>query len=186
MKQRRRTLAHHRAGTGIGAGTSDGRMLRLLTLAFACVISAFFPATSASAQSNAREPIAIVVNPKTAVTDISFAELRRIFLGEQQFWPDRSKVTLLVRAPVAHERAVVLNEIYRMDEDQFRQYWIGKMFRAEVAGGPKIVYSADMAMNLVDVIPGSITFVLASSVTGSARVLRIDGKLPSDPGYPLK
>jgi hypothetical protein len=73
-----------------------------------------------------------------------------------------------------------------MDEDQFRQYWIGKMFRAEVAGGPKIVYSSDMAINLVGVIPGSITFVLASEATPNARVLRIDGKLPSDPGYPLK
>lgn len=136
--------------------------------------------------SAARGALAIVVNPKSTVTNISFAELRRIFLGEQQFWADRSKVTLLVRAPVAHERAVVLDEIYRMDEDQFRQYWIGKMFRAEVAGGPKIVYSSDMAMSLVGVIPGSITFVLASAVTGDAKVLRIDGKLPSDPGYPLK
>jgi ABC-type phosphate transport system substrate-binding protein len=144
------------------------------------------PGRFAAAQSSVRQAIAIVVNPKTAVTNISFAELRRIFLGEQQFWPDRSKVTLLVRAPVARERATVLDEIYRMDEDQFRQYWIGKMFRAEVAGGPKIVYSADMAMSLVDVIPGSITFVLASSVSSGAKVLRIDGKLPSDPGYPLK
>lgn len=167
-------------------GRSVGAVLRVVALALAPAVVVCLPVRSVNAQSSAREPVAIVVNPKTAVTNISFAELRRIFLGEQQFWPDRSKVTLLVRAPVAHERAVVLDEIYRMDEDQFRQYWIGKMFRAEVAGGPKIVYSADMAMNLVDVIPGSITFVLASSVTGSARVLRIDGKLPSDPGYPLK
>jgi hypothetical protein len=36
------------------------------------------------------------------------------------------------------------------------------------------------------VIPGSITFVLASAVTPGTKVLRIDGKLPSDPGYPLK
>lgn len=142
---------------------------------------------SATAQSSAtRQAIAIVVNPKSSVSNLSFAELRRIFLGEQQYWPDRSKVTLLVRAPVARERAIILDEIYRMDEDQFRQYWIGKMFRAEVAGGPKIVYSPDMAMNLVDLVPGSITFVLASAVIGNAKVLRIDGKLPTDPGYPLK
>ena len=141
---------------------------------------------SAGAQAGARQPIAIVVNPKSGVTDLSFGDLRRIFLGQQQFWPDRSKVTLLVRAPVARERVVVLDQIYRMDEDQFRQYWIGKMFRAEVAGGPKIVYSADMAMNLVSVIPGSITFVPASAVPADVRVLRIDGKLPSDPGYALK
>lgn len=153
--------------------------------AMLCVVLCI-PQRASIAQATARQPVAIVVNSKSSVTNLSFAQLRRIFLGQQQFWPDRSKVTLLVRAPVAHERAVVLDQIYRMDEDQFRQYWIGKMFRAEVAGGPKIVYSSDMAINLVSVIPGSITFVLASAVTGDAKVVRIDGKLPSDPGYPLK
>lgn len=151
-----------------------------------CAAMLCIPAHNVLSQATQRQAVAIVVNPKSSMTDLSFAELRRIFLGERQFWPDRSKITLLVRAPVAREREVVLNQIYRMDEDQFREYWIGKMFRAEVAGGPKIVYSSDMAMTLVGVIPGSITFVLASAVTANARVLRIDGKLPSDPGYPLK
>ncbi|MDQ6736155.1 MAG: hypothetical protein M3Z30_00460 [Gemmatimonadota bacterium] len=160
-------------------------MIIPILMASAVTLSLIAPST-ATAQAPARQPIAIVVNPKSGVTDLSFAELRRIFLGQQQYWPDRSKVTLLVRAPVARERAVVLDEIYRMDEDQFRQYWIGKMFRAEVAGGPKIVYSADMAMSLVGVIPGSITFVPASAIPADVRIIRIDGKLPSDPGYPLK
>lgn len=164
----------------------NGARIRIAIRTAAALLAVALPIRAMSAQSGTREPIAIVVNPKSPVTDISFVDLRRIFLGEQQFWPDRSKITLLVRAPVAREREVVLNEIYKMDEDQFRQYWIGKMFRAEVAGGPKIVYSANMAINLVEVIPGSITFVLASEVTPKTRVVRIDGKLPSDPGYPLK
>lgn len=143
-------------------------------------------AQTASPASQAGPAVAIVVHPGVPVSDISFDELRRIFLGERQFWPDRSKVTLLVRAPKAHERSIVLDKIYRMDEDQFRQYWIGKMFRAEIAGGPKIVYSSDMAMNLVGAIRGSIAFIPASAVSSDVKVLRIDGKLPSDPGYPLK
>jgi hypothetical protein len=127
-----------------------------------------------------------VVNAQSPITDLSFAELRKIFMGDQQFWADRSKVTLLVRAPTARERAIVLDKIYKMDEDEFRQYWIGKMFRAEVAGGPKIVYSTEMALNLIAAIKGSITFVPASAVTSDVKVLRIDGKLPSDAGYALK
>jgi len=161
----------------------------LVRIALCCALMLCIPFRHSDAQasgSGARQAVAIVVNPHSTVSDLSFAELRRIFLGQQQFWPDRSKITLLVRAPVAPERAVVLDQIYRMDEDQFRQYWIGKMFRAEVAGGPKIVYSSDMAINLVGAIPGSITFVLASAVTPNSKVLRIDGKLPSEAGYPLK
>jgi len=138
------------------------------------------------AQRSSRQPIAIVVHPGSPVSNVSFDELRRIFMGQQQFWPDHSKVTLLVRAPVSYERNVVLGRIYRMTEDRFRQYWIGKMFRAEIAAGPKIVYSSGMALNLIAAIPGSITFVPASAVTRDVKVLRIDGKLPSDPGYPLQ
>jgi ABC-type phosphate transport system substrate-binding protein len=161
----------------------------LARIVLCCAVMLCVPLHRSEAQSSnasMRQTVAIVVNPHSTVTDLSFAELRRIFLGQQQFWPDRSKITLLVRAPVAPERSVVLDQIYRMDEDQFRQYWIGKMFRAEIAGGPKIVYSSDMAMNLVGAIPGSITFVLASAVTPNTKVLRIDGKLPSEAGYPLK
>ncbi len=153
----------------------------LAALALLCGFSA-----TARGQAAAGQAVAIVVHPQTAVSDVSFSELRRIFLGEQQFWPDHSKVTLLVRAPTAHERNVVLNKIYKMDEDEFRQYWIGKMFRAEIAGGPKIVYSTDMAVSLIGAIKGSIAFIPASAVTSDMKVLRIDGKLPSDPGYPLR
>lgn len=166
------------------AATLRLTVARMIT--FCALLCMSFARSDAQATTASRQAVAIVVNPRSTVSNLSFAELRRIFMGQQQFWPDRSKITLLVRAPVALEREVVLDRIYRMDEDQFRQYWIGKMFRAEVAGGPKIVYSSDMAINLVGAIPGSITFVLASAVTPNSKVLRIDGKLPSDPGYPLR
>lgn len=133
-----------------------------------------------------REPVAIVVHPESKVTDLTSAELRSIFLADRQFWNDRSRITLLVRAPSAYERDVVLHRVYRMDEAQFRQYWIGKMFRAEVATGPKIVASSDMAAQLVSAIRGAITFVPASEVRPNMRVVRIDGMLPSDPAYPIR
>lgn len=129
--------------------------------------------------------VAIVVHPQTQVDDLTFEELKRIFRGDRQFWEDGRRVTLLVRAPVAEERQLILDRIYEMDENQFREYWIGKMFRAEVAAGPKLVYSADMARDLVTVIPGAITFVPVSEVSSESKVVRINGLLPGDPGYPL-
>lgn len=60
------------------------------------------------------------------------------------------------------------------------------MFRSEVASGPKIVFSTDMLRDLVTVIPGAIGFVPASEVGPDLKVIRIDGKLPGDEGYPLK
>jgi len=63
--------------------------------------------------------------------------MRKLLLGDRQFWNSNLRVTLLIRAPDTRERKVVLKTIYRMSEAQFRQYWISTVFRAE-AGGPKI------------------------------------------------
>ena len=130
--------------------------------------------------------VAIVVHRDTQVDDLSLEDLRSIFLADQQFWSDRQRIILLVRAPESDERDFVLNRIYQMSEAQFRQYWIAKMFRAEVPRGPKIVFSTDMTLDLVVAIPGSISFIRSDQVTDDVKVVRINGALPSESGYPLK
>lgn len=159
---------------------------RARTYAFAALLA--LTATAAvPAAANAQDfPVAIVVHPDSDVDNVTFDDLRRIFTAQQQFWGDNSRITLLVRAPVARERKIVLERIYRMSEDQFRQFWIGKMFRADVASGPKIVYSSEMARELVAAIPGAITFLPLDAVTSELKVLRIDGKLPDEAGYVLR
>jgi ABC-type phosphate transport system substrate-binding protein len=141
----------------------------------------FLPSTLAAGAD-----IAVVVRPDAPVDDLTLSQTRRLLLGEQQFWSSNLRVTLLLRAPAARERDVVLRVIYRMSEAEFRQYWISKMFRAEAASGPKVVYSNEMATELVSALPGSVAFVDASQVPKGLKVLKIDGKLPGQPGYPLK
>ena len=130
--------------------------------------------------------VAVVVHPGVPVNDLPFAQVRKLLLGDQQFWSSSLRVTLLIRAPVSRERDVVLKTIYQMSEAQFRQYWVGKVFRAETSSGPKIVYSNDMASELVAQIPGSIAFVDASQVPKGVKVLKINGLLPGEKGYPLR
>jgi ABC-type phosphate transport system substrate-binding protein len=131
------------------------------------------------------DPIAIVVRPDVPVDNLSFAELRRLMLGDRQYWSSDLRITLLVRAPGSRERDVVLKTIYQMSEAQFRQYWIAKVFRAEAPSGPRIVYSNEMAVELAAAIPGAVTFVDASQVPSGLKVLKINGRLPREPGYPL-
>ena len=127
-----------------------------------------------------------MVRPDVPVDNLSFAELRRVLLGDRQFWSSNVRVTLLVRAPGAREREVVLKNIYQMSEAQFRQYWIAKVFRAEAASGPRIVYSNEMAAELALAIPGAVAFVEASQVPKGLKVLKINGLLPGEKGYPLR
>jgi ABC-type phosphate transport system substrate-binding protein len=129
--------------------------------------------------------VAVVTNSTTPVTELSLAEVRKIFLGERQYWNSNMPVVVLVRAPVARERQVVLKNIYQMSENQFKQYWVAKIFRSEAVSAPKIVYSSDMTMQLLSVIPGSIAFMTAKDVGPGVKVLKVDGQLPGEPGYKL-
>jgi ABC-type phosphate transport system substrate-binding protein len=130
--------------------------------------------------------IAIVVRPDVPVDNLSFAELRRVMLGDRQFWSSDLRVTLLVRAPGSRERDVVLKTIYQMSEAQFLQYWIAKVFRAQVTSGPRIVYSNEMATELAAAMPGAVTFVEVPEVPKGLKVVKINGLLPGDKGYPLR
>jgi len=123
------------------------------------------------AQGQRASNLAVVVNKDTPVTDLSLDEVRKI---------------LLIRAPMARERDITLRVIYQMDEAQYKRYWIAKIFRAESATPPKIVYSNDMAHEMTATIPGAISIVDAADMPPGVKVVRIDGHLPSEADYPLK
>lgn len=130
--------------------------------------------------------VAVVVHPDTPISNLSLSEVRKVFLGDRQYWSTNVPVVLLIRAPVARERDVVLKIIYQMSESQFKQYWIAKIFRAEAATAPKVVYSNDMANQLLTAIPGAIAFIDSKDVKPGTKVVRVDGHLPGEPGYPLR
>lgn len=92
--------------------------------------------------------IAVVVHPDTPVSDLTLSEVRQVLLGDRQYWNSKLPVVLLIRAPVARERDVVLHVIYQMTEAQFKQYWVAKIFRAEAASPPKLSTPMTCSTNL--------------------------------------
>jgi hypothetical protein len=139
-----------------------------------------------TAQTTRGADIAVVINADTPVTDLSLSEVRKVLLGERQYWSSKLPVVLLIRAPEARERDVVLRVIYQMSEAQFKQYWVAKIFRAEAATPPRIVYSNDMQYELLTALPGSIAFVDSRNLRAGVKVLRVDGHLPGEKDYPLR
>ena len=130
--------------------------------------------------------IAVVVNPDVKLENLTFTELRKILLGNRQFWPSGQPVTLIVRAPVAAERTFLLKKVYDMTEAQYRQYWIAKVFRAEATAGPKVVVSSVESVELVSVLSGAIALMDASDVPAGLKVIQVDGLLPGSRNYALK
>jgi hypothetical protein len=138
------------------------------------------------AQTSRGTDVAVVVNSDTPVADLSLSDVRKVMLGERQYWSSKLPVVLLIRAPAARERDVVLRVIYQMSEAQFKQYWVAKIFRAEAASPPRIVYSNDMQYELLTALPGAIAFVDSRNIRPGVKVLRVDGHLPGEKDYPLR
>ena len=150
------------------------------------VVAGLFAAGAQPIVAQGPQGISVVVNRDVPVDNLTRAELRRILLGDREFWTSGVRVTLLIRAPIAPERDAAVRDVCQMTEAQFRQHWIAKVFRADTPSGPKIVYSKEAALDQVSRVPGAITLV-EGPVTGTAvKVLTIDGRSPGQTGYTLR
>ncbi len=159
---------------------------RIVTFLWTILWASLALHSPSAAQTTRGADIAVVVNADTPVTDLSLSEVRKVLLGERQYWSSKLPVVLLIRAPAARERDVVLRVIYQMSEAQFKQYWVAKIFRAEAATPPRIVYSNDMQYELLTALPGSIAFVDSRNMRAGVKILHVDGHLPGEKDYPLR
>jgi phosphate transport system substrate-binding protein len=137
--------------------------------------------SSASAQV---ADVAVVVNPANPVGGISLTELRKIFAGEKRSWQGGLPMHPIVRAPGCHERVVLLR-LLAMSESEYKQYWTAQVFRGEVGSEPLSVPSIGMQKEAMAVYSGAISLVDANDVKPGMKVVKIDGHLPGEPGYPL-
>jgi hypothetical protein len=159
---------------------------RAVSCAAALALGVCLVAAMSIAPAAQTSDIAVVVHPDVSVDNLALAELRRILLGDREFWTSGVRVTLFIRAPIARERDVLVQDICQMTEAQFRQHWIAKLFRADATSAPKIVYSTQMTLDQVSRTPGALAFVEAPLAGKSVKVLKIDGRLPGQAGYRLK
>src|SRR5256884_9362914 len=100
--------------------------------------STLFPYTTLfRSRPAAEDSLGIVVNRSNPVENLSFAELRKIFLGEQSHWSNGRRITVVMLEPGKQERQAVLTQIYRMDDKDFNKHFLQGMFTGEVHAAPK-------------------------------------------------
>src|SRR5207244_10432340 len=66
-----------------------------------------------TAQTTRGADVAVVVNSETPVTDLSLSEVRKVLLGERQYWNSKLPVVLLIRAP-ADRKSTRLNSSHQI------------------------------------------------------------------------
>jgi hypothetical protein len=88
-------------------------------------------------QNASEQNLAIVVNVSNPISNLSMAELRRVFLGERSHWPNGRRITLVMMEAGQPERAVVLRDICQMNETDFNNHFLRGVFTGEVLVSPK-------------------------------------------------
>jgi len=137
-------------------------------------------------ESKPQGSLAVVVNQSNPINELSLAELRTVFLGGRTHWPNGRRITLVMMEPGQPERDAVLKEVCRMDESDFRRHFLQGLLTGEVLVSPKTLATPVGVRKFVFNVPGAIGYLRPSDVDDSVKVIRIDGRLPSDEGYELR
>ena len=167
-------------------------MKNSLIIALSLAITGFlaFTLSDSNAQVTAAmrssDDIAVVVNNKNITNELSTSDVRSILLGERRFWKSREPLKLVLREPGTPERDDLIVSLLRMTNEEYGHHWRDKIFRGEAPAAPLTVPSNGVASQYVYDTPGAITFVLARNLRPDLKILKIDGKMPGDPGYPLR
>jgi ABC-type phosphate transport system substrate-binding protein len=131
--------------------------------------------------------VAFVVNAKNPANEVTTAQLRKIYLGDETRWAGNEKITILLLPAGREERRILFDQLLKMSDDDYVRHWIGKVFQGEATSGPKTAASLASMARLVAGLPGAIGFLSARDAAGDAalKVLRVDGKAPGEKGYPF-
>ena len=142
----------------------------------------------ASRAQCAPNSLVVVVNKANSTESLSTAQLRKLVLGDIRGWPDRKNVTLVARDFSSKPFECVLSMIVRQSAAEYRRYVMNAEFRGEEPMAIQTADSPTTAARLVAGSQGAIAIVEASALSAlgtSVKVLRVNGKAPGEPGYPL-
>ena len=130
-----------------------------------------------AALSAAAKDAAVVVGKTSNLTIVHTADLAKIFKTLPPKWPDGREIILVVKGVNSSEAAAVATKLLGQTAD----------FLAGANGKMRVVVVASDAdvIKTVSSLPNSIGIVDIYSITGAVNVVKVDGKLPLEPGYAL-
>jgi hypothetical protein len=129
--------------------------------------------------------LVVIVGKDNGMNDISQNTLRNAFLGESVSDPSGKKIIPLNHPPHSSERVGFDRIVLDMSPDEAARYWIDRKIRGQ-SGAPRAVDSPALLRRVVARLPGALSYIRREDVDDSVKVLRIDGKRPSDGDYPLR
>jgi ABC-type phosphate transport system substrate-binding protein len=129
--------------------------------------------------------VALIANKGGSVSAITIPELVKLCKAQTNRWPDGKSVTLVMRDPGSPEMRMVLEKLYSMTPEAVNELIAtanhGRMNHPAII----VVTSDDEIVKKVAGTPGAVGLVDVYAINSSVDVMKVAGKLPFEPGYPL-
>jgi hypothetical protein len=148
------------------------------------VLAIFFLLLGWTALAQGKD-LALISNKSNEVVAVTMPELVKVCKGQVGRWPDGKPVSFITRDPTAPEMRLLLEKVYGMSKDEVKAT-IASANHSRANHPAIVVVDTDEAVvKKVESTPGAVGLVDVYSISGAVTVLKVGGKLPLEPGYPL-
>ena len=129
--------------------------------------------------------VALIANKGSAVTAVTMPDLVKLCKAQTPHWPDGKSVTLVVRDPSSSDMRMILEKVYAMAPQAVNELFATANHGKGAHPMIVVVTSDDDLVHKVAATPGAIGLVDVYAINSSVDVMKVAGKLPFEPGYPL-
>jgi hypothetical protein len=123
--------------------------------------------------------VALVVAKSTPLKGVQSAEVTKAFKTPPAKWADGREIVFVIKGPSSSEAKVLGTKLLNQTVDQLPAFFSNARKTFIVVATDEDVIKA------VNSMPHAIGVVDLYSINGSVTVLKVDGKLPLEPGYLL-
>lgn len=134
------------------------------------------------AGARAEGQLAVIVHPDVPVEDVSLEDLRRWYTGQVTSFEDGRRIQLIRNRALEEKFYEVLLD---WSPKRYTQHWIGVVLSGG-SGSPPVDPGRDGVATVVARNPRALSFVSVDKLDRSVKVLRVEGRLPGEAGYPLR
>jgi ABC-type phosphate transport system substrate-binding protein len=129
--------------------------------------------------------LALISNKTNEVVAITLPELAKVCKGQLSRWPDGKPVSFVTRDPSSPDMKLLLEKIYGMSKDEVKAAIANANHSRNNHPAIVVVESDDAVVKKVESTPGAVGLVDVYAISGGVTVVKVGGKLPLEPGYPL-
>jgi ABC-type phosphate transport system substrate-binding protein len=127
----------------------------------------------------------VISNKSNSVQSVTLPELAKICKGQVDRWPDGKAVSFITRDPTLPDMKLLLEKVYGMSKEEVKALIANANHGRTNHPAIVVVDSDEDAVKKVESIPGAVGVVDVYAISGAVTVVKVGGKLPMEPGYPL-